>query len=147
MQYTVCDISGRHPYHASEQGSSCAANLDGDRLAGITRFPGELPEVSDSSMSGDNIPRLCIRLDVKEDQAPPEKVKQIQDEARHLLNQKKVSALIGKLSAAILAIYPAPLHYRSLQHLKHRALKASSYDIPISISLRHGKTYSCGFNT
>ena len=42
---------------------------------------------------------------------PPEKVKQIQDEAHHLLNQKvsarMLAAFIGKLSAAI---YPALLH-------------------------------------
>ena len=32
------------------------------------------------------------------------------------------SQLIGKLTASIQAIFPAPLHYRLLQNLKHKAL-------------------------
>ena len=43
-------------------------------------------------MSGNNIPQLCIGLDSKGDQSPPEKIKQIQDEVCHLLNHKTVSA-------------------------------------------------------
>lgn len=38
------------------------------------------------------------------------------------------------LSAQILVIYPTLLHYCSLQYLKNRALKASCYNTPISIS-------------
>ena len=52
---TVCDISGQcHAYHAPEQGSTCAANLNSDRLAS------EFQEVSDSVMSGENTPRLLL---------------------------------------------------------------------------------------
>ena len=63
----------------------------------------------------------------KEVGLPQQKLSQIQQEARQLLSQQQVSAralasFIGKLSAAILAIYPAPFHYRSLQQLKHKAL-------------------------
>ena len=70
---------------------------------------------------------------------PQSKVSQIQQEAQHLLAQEKVSArvlasFIGKLSAAILAIYPAPLHYRSLQRLKHQALRVSGFDNLMIIS-------------
>ena len=64
---------------------------------------------------------------------------QIQQEVQPLLSQQKVFAtalarFIGKLSAAILAIYPAPLHYHSLQQLKHKALKSSGFDNVITIS-------------
>ena len=64
---------------------------------------------------------------------PKEKVVQIRSEAIRLMDQDLVSAreltqLIGKMSAAILAVYPAPLHYRSLQALKHKALAATGYD-------------------
>ena len=44
------------------------------------------------------------------------------------LPKDKVVQLIGKMSAAILAVYPAPLHYRSLQALEHKALAATGYD-------------------
>ena len=60
-------------------------------------------------------------------------------DARQMLKESMVSArelaqLIGRMSAAILAIYPAPLHYRSLQVLKHQALAAAGYDGKITVS-------------
>ena len=36
---------------------------------------------------------------------------------------------------ALLAIHPAPLHYRSLQNLKHIALRKKEYDGQIGLSL------------
>ena len=64
---------------------------------------------------------------------------QIKSEAIRLMDQDLVSArelaqLIGKMSAAILTVYPVPLHYRSLQALKHKALAASGYDGTIKVS-------------
>ena len=38
------------------------------------------------------------------------------------ISVRELSQLIGKLTASIQAIFPAPLHYRHLQHLKHQAL-------------------------
>ena len=54
-------------------------------------------------------------------------------EAGQLLEKEETSArrlaqLVGRMAAAILAMYPAPLHYRSLQTLKHRALTHNGYD-------------------
>ena len=70
---------------------------------------------------------------------PKEKVKDIRGEAARLLRQDKISAralakLLGKMSAAVLAVFPAPLHYRSLQNLKHKALKAVGYEATIAMS-------------
>ena len=70
---------------------------------------------------------------------PREKLVRIQKEAKHMLDQGTVSArqlaqLIGRMLAAILAIQPAPLHYRGLQWLKHRALKARGYDGMVLLS-------------
>ena len=70
---------------------------------------------------------------------PSEKVQGIVAEARSLINKGKslarhLAKLIGKLSAAISAVHPAPLHYRSLQQLKHQALAAQGYDGEISVS-------------
>ena len=70
---------------------------------------------------------------------PEEKVSGIRKEAKRLLAQHNVSArelakFIGKLSAAILAVYPAPLHYRSLQALKHRVNRVAGYDGQMEIT-------------
>ena len=70
---------------------------------------------------------------------PKAKLDQIRTEASQILTSKETSArhlaqLIGKMSAAILAIYPAPLHYRSLQALKHKALARCGYDGHITLS-------------
>ena len=75
----------------------------------------------------------------KELQLPKEKLDQIRLDARQMLKESMVSArelaqLIRRMSAAILAIYPAPLHYRRLQVLKHKALAAAGYDGKITVS-------------
>lgn len=46
-----------------------------------------------------------------------------------LVSPREFTQLIGKMSVAILAVYSAPLHYRSLQALKHKALAASGYKV------------------
>ena len=71
---------------------------------------------------------------------PESKITHIQQETRRLLRLEIVSArqlarLIGKLSAAIQAVQPAPLHYRSLQRLKHRALAQGGYDRQIQLTI------------
>ena len=40
----------------------------------------------------------------------------------HEVSVRELSQLIGKLTASIQAIFPAPLHYRHLHDLKHKAL-------------------------
>ena len=75
----------------------------------------------------------------KELSLPQEKMDIIVKEAKDILELQKVSArslaqLIGKMSAALLAIQPAPLHYRSLQNLKHIALRKKGYDGQICLS-------------
>jgi len=67
------------------------------------------------------------------------KLNQIKPEAAQILISDRTSArllaqLIGKMSAAILAVYPAPLHYRSLQSLKHKTLTNSGYDGQVILS-------------
>ena len=48
--------------------------------------------------------------------------------ARHL------AKLIGKMSATIQAVHPAPLNYRSIQRLKHAALRGGGYDKQIALN-------------
>ena len=72
---------------------------------------------------------------------PDCKVSSIKTLCSTLLSQRDVSVrelsrLIGKLTASIQAVFPAPLHYRNLQQLKHQALSRDrSFDsrIPLSI--------------
>ena len=55
--------------------------------------------------------------------------------ARHEVSVRELSQLIGRLTASIQAIFPAPLHYRHLQHLKHQALaQRKGYDATIALS-------------
>ena len=77
---------------------------------------------------------------MKELSIPQEKMEVIVKEAKAILELQKSSArslaqLIGKMSAALVAIQPAPLHYRSLLNLKHIALKKKGYDGKIGLSL------------
>ena len=75
---------------------------------------------------------------------PDDKVKSIKSLCRTLLGQQLVSVrdlsqLIGKLKASIQAVFPAPLHYRHLQHLKNQGLAmGSGYDscLPLSREAR-----------
>ena len=72
---------------------------------------------------------------------PQEKVDQIKKECRSMLKKGHSSArglahLIGLLTATIHACLPAPLYYRSLQRLKHRALSTTqSYDQQVNLDV------------
>ena len=72
---------------------------------------------------------------------PDCKVSSIKTLCSTLLSQRDVSVrelsrLIGKLTASIQAVFPAPLHYRNLQQLKHQALSRDrSFDSRISLSI------------
>lgn len=51
------------------------------------------------------------------------------------LSVRDLSQLIGTLTASIQAIFPAPLHYRHLQNLKHQALsQRKGYDSRTALS-------------
>ena len=70
---------------------------------------------------------------------PQDKIAKVQKECRHMLNRgvasaQELSHLIGLLSSLIWAVLPAPLHYRALQRLKHRALTSlGSWDLQVSL--------------
>lgn len=55
--------------------------------------------------------------------------------ALKVVTVRDVARLIGKLTASIQAIFPAPLHYRQLQSLKNQALQSGgTYDTQISLN-------------
>ena len=52
-----------------------------------------------------------------------------------------ISRLIGKLTASIQAVFPAPLHYRNLQQLKHQALSGQELRFPdTTLNRSHRRT-------
>ncbi|XP_028408210.1 uncharacterized protein LOC114530788 [Dendronephthya gigantea] len=71
---------------------------------------------------------------------PKDKIKGIMKDCHRILNNPYVSVrtlsrLIGKLSASIQAIFPAPLHYQSLLRAKNIALRQSqSYEVMVSLN-------------
>ena len=72
---------------------------------------------------------------------PQQKVDQIKKECRSMLKKGHSSArglahLIGLLTVTIHACLPAPLHYRGLQRLKHRALLTTqSYNQQVNLDM------------
>ena len=76
----------------------------------------------------------------KELSLPAEKLEKIVVEAKtrlkcHTVSARSLAQLIGRMTAAILAVHPAPLHYRGLQHLKHLALRRKGYNGQMTLSL------------
>ncbi len=80
------------------------------------------------------ISSVCLEL-----RLPRDKLQHIKKEMAALVRKQKVSArvlvrMLGKLTAAILAVHSAPLHYRNLQRLKHQALHGAGYDGEIKMT-------------
>jgi hypothetical protein len=74
-------------------------------------------------------------------QLPAEKVRDIQNSCRTLIRKKRVTArevaaVLGKLVAAVRAIVPGPLHYRTLQMCQTQALLQGnqSYESPVVLT-------------
>ncbi|XP_064465265.1 uncharacterized protein LOC135376675 [Ornithodoros turicata] len=70
-------------------------------------------------------------------QLPLEKKEQILAQIRFLLTTPRIPPrelcqIVGKLNATVLAVFPAPLHYRALQRLRRVALRRGSYDVVVS---------------
>ena len=69
----------------------------------------------------------------------PGKIKNIRKDCQRLVNSRIVSVrniarLLGKLSASIQAIFPAPLHYQYLLRAKNQALKEhQSYEAMVTL--------------
>ena len=75
---------------------------------------------------------FVINLVKRELQIPNEKVSiksgsHKTNKEQNLVSARELATLIGRLTATILAVYPALLHYRSLQVLKHQALAVAGY--------------------
>ena len=123
------EVCGRSPHYGWQQGPSSHAVCCSNTVARIPGLPGELLKISDTASTGIS---LLGPQDSRTEELslPHQKSSEIRKQARKLLRQTWVSAreiaeFVGKLLARALAIHPSPLHYQSLQHLKHQALRGS----------------------
>ena len=91
-------------------------------------FPHQLGEVSSESMPGDHLLGFVVNSLQMVIRLPEEKLQNIISDCRRVLRQATVSVrdlarVIGRMTAAIQAITPAPPCYRNLQRLKNVAFK------------------------
>ena len=106
----------------------------------LTGIFDELSQVSAWTNSSSGIPWISKQLCGKGNESA-EKLKKIVVEAKAMLEWHTVSAqslaqLTARMTAAILAVHPAHLHYRGLQHLKHLALRRNEfYNVQLTLSL------------
>ena len=124
----VCDLPGQSPHHGRQQGPSSLAVCRSNSVTRISRLSRELLQISDTANAGSNLLGPQHRL--QERGIACQKLSQIWKQARKLLGQtlgsaRDIAPFAGKLSTTVLAIHPAPLHYRGLQHLKYQALRGS----------------------
>ncbi len=70
---------------------------------------------------------------------PKDKIKKVRQNCQKLLDNpviivRKLAKFLGLLSASIQAVFPAPLHYRYLQHAKNSVLKQQkSYEALVNL--------------
>ena len=70
---------------------------------------------------------------------PKDKIKKVRQSCQKLLDNpviivRKLAKFLGLLSASIQAVFPAPLHYRYLQHAKNSVLKQQkSYEALVNL--------------
>lgn len=84
------------------------------------------------------VPGLRGEPTVNGDLTSSQETAQIMKEARSLQRKKTVSArtlshIIGKMTAVIPAVGPAPMHYRALQRLRYHLLRRTSTSMTVQV--------------
>ena len=133
------NLFGRYPHPSTEEGYAATSNSGHSQLAGVSRFSGELQEVAFSANPGNNLSWFHSGLNQETAQSPSREDEagkgggQQASEARGSISTS--SGMFHKETNSS-NIYPAPLHYRGLQQLKHDALRRAGYDGTMPISQR-----------
>ena len=120
-------VLGRYSTHGFIRGADRSASDTSRVLAGKIGVRNQQRQESDGVRSPDRVSWLTVNSNTMSLSVPQDKIAKVQKECRHMLNRgvasaRELSHLIGLLSSLIWAVLPAPLHYRALQRLKHRAL-------------------------
>ena len=134
----LCHLFGRPSDHAAGQGGLGRAYSNSCTFVGSFGFLGQLSQISPRAIADTQFSGICGRFFKEGIEVTTREARPL---ARSILKGEYASArklvqLLGKMSAAVLAVQPAPLHYRELQHLKHTALKAGGYDTMVKVSPR-----------
>ena len=135
------DISRRSANNAPRQRRGSTTPLPGIDHSGSSGVSGELSEVpvdsgSDSSISGvfSELTDQGVESPLRENS--PDQISSLTDHQEDKVSARRLAQVLGIMSAAVLAIQPAPLHYRDLQALKHKALQMRGYDAEVTLSER-----------
>ena len=123
-------LLGRPSFHELVQGRSSTGHDYSSVLAGESRLRNKPREILFSTDTTIGVSRVrCeysgydsapARLQGGGDQIPLFQMMKML--LHHEVSVRELSQLIGKLTASIQAIFPAPLHYWHLQNLKHKTL-------------------------
>ena len=116
--------------------SVISCHLDGHTSRDV-RICGELPKVATKSYTFNRDSGFPYKFNYLTISIPLDKVKGIRKECQKRLENpditiRELARLLGKLSASIQAVFPAPLHYRHIQVKKrslapHRAYESQVY--------------------
>ena len=132
----LCNLSGRHIADGAVQGSSPTAHSTCSFSVGESGFSDQLSQVSSGAIITIGIPGIPCGHGQERAQVTKGKDREDQEGRYH---QEAVSArilarVVGRMTAAVMAVYPSPLHYRALQRLKHKALHTAGYDGTLRVS-------------
>ena len=126
----VCDLHRRHTVYAPRQGQAIRDHGYSSYTVGSSWVSCELHKVSTNTDPEARFPGICDRH--TEEGALPSSRETAQADERcqsHSESPVSLSTAPGQaMSATIQAVHPAPLNYRSIQCLKHAALRRGGYD-------------------
>ena len=94
-------------------------------------------EVSNSALSGDNIPRLCIGLDVKEDQAPTSKSEADTGRGTSPPISEGVSEDAGSFHRKAVRTYPSNLSSSTAQPQPATSQTSSTQGLVLQYTYKH----------
>ena len=121
---SLCHLHRRHAHSECIQRDVTEAHSTDHHSVGMPWFSSELSEVPSDSYSELDFLGFVVDSVKRELSLPKEKVGAIKKEAikkkairlskQEVVSARTLSRLLGTMSAAVLAVFPAPLHYRSL---------------------------------
>ena len=138
--HTPNNLLGRHFVHEPNSYRASAGHVDSNSFIRKPRFCNKLNKISTEANPDSRISGVYSGTKNMTPVLPQGKVTAIKDLCSQMLSQteltvRDIARLIGKLTASIQAIFPAPLHYCQLQSLKNTALQSGgNYNTKVSLN-------------
>jgi len=132
-------LPGQSPPDEQESISPSGAYHSDARPPGSTWLSSELSEVSPDTLTGGGIPRICHRFNLEGDTTTQDKVEPDKDRSFSGSDMRdNLSKILSPTHRQIVGSHSgslsSPLHYRSLQALKHKVLANCGYNRQIALS-------------